>query len=229
MDQVSFLLQLSFILITLLSVFLLYRADHRLSKTFLIITSVWMVIQTAIGLTDFYTDTSGIPPRFALLIIPPTLLLLFTFVLERGREFLDNLNLKSITLLHIIRFPVEIVLYYLFLAGTIPEEMTFAGRNFDIIMGLTAPLLYYFAFNKKYTHQILLVWNILGVILLVNIVVVAILSTTTPLQQFGFDQPNIAIAHFPFNFLPSIVVPIVFLAHFAAIRHLRELIKMGKK
>ncbi|MEL7222635.1 MAG: hypothetical protein AAGJ93_15035, partial [Bacteroidota bacterium] len=135
-------------------------------------------------------------------------------------KFLDSLDLKSLTILHIVRVPVELVLYYLFIDKVIPEDMTFTGRNFDIIMGLTAPLMYYSAFNKKYSQQILLAWNILGVILLVNIVVVAVLSTTTPLQQFGFDQPNVAIAHFPFNWLPSVVVPIVFLAHFAALRKL---------
>ncbi|MEL7221645.1 MAG: hypothetical protein AAGJ93_10020, partial [Bacteroidota bacterium] len=75
MDQVSLTLQLAFIFTTLISVYLLHKSSNYLSKTFLGIVAIWMLVQMAIGMTDFYTDTSGIPPRFAFLIIPPTLLL----------------------------------------------------------------------------------------------------------------------------------------------------------
>jgi hypothetical protein len=56
--------------------------------------------------------------------------------------------------------------------------------------------------------------------LLVNIVLRAALSVPTPLQQFGLEQPNIAILYFPYVWLPGIVVPVVFAAHVASIRQL---------
>jgi hypothetical protein len=216
--NVSFALKSAFVLISLLSVFLLYQADQGKSKTFLLIVFAWMGIQLLIGLSDFYTDTSGTPPRFVLMVIPPALLILATFGSKAGRQYLDQLNLKKLTLLHTIRVPVEIVLYYLFLAASIPEIMTFAGSNMDILAGLTAPLVYFFAFNKKHSRTILIGWNIICILLLLNIVIIAILSTPTAFQQFGLEQPNIAITHFPFNWLPSVVVPIVFFSHFAALR-----------
>ena len=64
------------------------------------------------------------------------------------------------------------------------------------------------------------IWNFISLGLLLNIIFIAILSAKTPLQQFAFDQPNIAIGHFPFNWLPSIIVPIVLLSHLATIRQL---------
>ena len=147
--------------------------------------------------------------------------ILTLFITTGGRNFIDTLNTGQLTLLHTIRIGVEIVLFYLFVAKTIPIEMTFEGRNFDIIAGLTAPLVYYFGYVKKLlSSKLLIAWNICCLVLLINIVITAILSVHTPFQHFGFDQPNIAVAHFPFCWLPGIVVPLVLFSHLATLRQL---------
>ncbi|HXB28517.1 MAG TPA: hypothetical protein VNW49_01800, partial [Puia sp.] len=46
----------------------------------------------------------------------------------------------------------------------------------------------------------------------------AIFSIPSSLQKFGFDQPNIAILHFPYAWLPSCIVPMVLFSHLAMIR-----------
>ena len=99
--------------------------------------------------------------------------------------------------------------------------MTFEGRNFDILAGITAPIMYYLVFVKQsMSKKTLLFWNFACLALLLNIVINAILSAPLPFQQFAFEQPNIAILYFPFNLLPSIVVPVVLFAHLVAIRRL---------
>jgi hypothetical protein len=98
--------------------------------------------------------------------------------------------------------------------------MTFEGRNFDIIAGITAPLVYYFVFVRRASQKLLLVWNILAVGLLFNIIGIAFLSLRSPLQRFGLDQPNVGLGYVPFCWLPAVVVPIVLLSHFIAIRRL---------
>jgi len=99
--------------------------------------------------------------------------------------------------------------------------MTFSGRNFDILAGITAPFVYYFVFFKKsISKKGLLIWNIICLLLLLNIVVNAILSTPIPIQQFAFDQPNLAILHFPMVWLPTFVVPAVLFSHIVAIYRL---------
>jgi hypothetical protein len=99
--------------------------------------------------------------------------------------------------------------------------MTFEGRNFDIISGISAPLIYYFGFVKKaIKRQWIIGWNFLCLALLANIVTTAILSAPFPFQQLAFNQPNIAIFYFPFVWLPAFVVPVVLLAHLVSIRQL---------
>lgn len=205
---------------TLLTIYLFYRATQN-SNTTLLLIAMWLIIQAAISLTGFYTHTNTLPPRFPLLILPPLLLIALLFVTKRGRHYIDNLDIKALTLLHTIRVPVEIVLYLLCLNKTIPEIMTFEGQNPDIVSGITAPLLYYAGFvTKRIGRNIILLWNFVCLALLFNIVTTAILSAPLPFQQLAFEQPNIAVLYFPFSWLPCCVVPLVLLAHLVTIRKL---------
>jgi hypothetical protein len=136
-----------------------------------------------------------------------------------GSRFLERLELKNLALVHIVAIPVEIVLYWLFLNKTIPKLMTFEGGNFDILSGLSAPFFWYFGFIKQsLSRTVLISWNLVCLGLLLNVVVIAVLSIPTPFQQFGFDQPNIALGHFPFFLLPGCIVPLVMLAHIWSLR-----------
>lgn len=143
------------------------------------------------------------------------------FVTKKGRKFIDSLPLKNLTWLNTVRVPVEIVLYWLFINNAIPKLMTFEGHNFDIIAGLTAPIIAYYGVSKKtISKPIILFWNFICLGLLINIVVTAFFSAPSPLQKFAFEQPNIAILNFPFNWLPTFIVPIVLLGHLVSIRQL---------
>jgi hypothetical protein len=96
--------------------------------------------------------------------------------------------------------------------------MTFDGRNFDIISGILAPVVYFVAFRGTEPKKWLLIaYNVLGLALLANIVSIAVLALPSPMQQIAFDQPNRAVLYFPFIWLPSIVVPIVLFSHLAAL------------
>lgn len=205
---------------TALTVWLFYRATNY-NRSVLAVLAGWAALQLVAAFAGFYQRTDTIPPRLALLIGPPILLIISLFSAKRGRQFIDSLRLYQLTLLHTIRIIVEIILFMLFISKAIPEVMTFEGRNFDILAGLTAPFVYYFAFvRRQLSRRALLFWNLLCLGLLTNIVVTALLSAPTPFQRLAFDQPNIAIQYFPFVWLPSVVVPIVLFSHLTAIRRL---------
>jgi hypothetical protein len=178
-------------------------------------------MQAIIASTGFYTVTNTIPPRLMLAILPPLLLIILLFTTYTGRHFIEKLDMKMMTILHIVRIPVEFVLLWLFVNRTIPGIMTFEGRNFDILSGITAPVIWYFGFVKnRLSKKILLAWNICCLVLLLNIVLTAILSMPYTFQQFAFDQPNIALFYFPFTWLPCFIVPVVLFSHLVAIRGL---------
>ncbi len=197
-------------------------ASHRLILLGLL---AWLGIQATLAQSGIYTpDKNAFPPKLFLFgILPAILAIILLFNTKKGKSFIDSLPIKDLTYLNIVRVPVEIVLYYLFLNKAIPELMTFAGRNFDILAGISAPFVAYFGFtNRKLATKTILIWNVASLLLLINIVANAFLSAPTSVQQFAFEQPNLAIFIFPFCWLPTFIVPIVLFGHFASIRRLKR-------
>lgn len=220
MEQLPIYIDAVFILTTALTAWFLYKAAGY-SKPLIIISLLWLILQGAVSLTGFYTVTNSVPPRFGLLLFPPVIFIAILFLTRKGRDVIDNFSVPILTLLNIVRIPVEITLYWLFLHKMVPQVMTFEGRNFDILCGLTAPLIYYFGYIKNtLSKKILIAWNIFCLLLLANIVVLALLSAPFPFQKLGFEQPNIAIFYFPFVWLPGFIVPAALFTHLIALRRL---------
>ncbi|TMM57197.1 hypothetical protein FEE95_11955 [Maribacter algarum] len=220
MQDVPFYVSLTFILTTILTLFLFIRATNP-PKVIIFGLILWLALQCYLAYSGFYLEVSTQPFRFLLAAPPALLLILGVFFYKRGRAWIKTLSLKTLTLLHIVRVPVEIVLYWFFVYKMLPELMTFSGRNFDILAGITAPIIYYLVFWRKVLDKRgLLVWNIVCLCLLLSIIFNAILSVPIPIQQFAFNQPNVAILHFPLVWLPTFVVPVVLFSHFVAIYRL---------
>jgi hypothetical protein len=229
MEQIPLYADIAFMLTLAATIFLFYRATNK-SVTVLIVLFLWMLVQGILTGVGFYTSSYSLPPRMLAALIPPLACITYLLVSRKGRMFIDSLNPKTLTLLHIIRIPVEIVLLWLFIYKGIPQIMTFEGRNFDIMSGVSAPIIYYFAFAKGRTNKaLLLIWNFVCLLLLINIVTIAILSTPYPFQKFGLNQPNIAIFYLPYIWLPSVIVPVVLFAHLASLKQLLAGSAAGRK
>jgi hypothetical protein len=176
------------------------------------VLAVLLGLHAALALNGFYLVNTA-PPRFPLAPFPTIIILLILFF-AFSREGVSVKSLQILTLLSIVRVPVEVVLLWLYQHGEVPQLMTFEGRNFDILSGLTAPLAAWFAFRGgKVNRPFLIVWNLFAFGLLLNIMTNAILSLETPFQQLAFDQPNRGVLYFPFIWLPAIIVPAVFVSH----------------
>lgn len=207
---------------TVLLTFLLFIDAVKNKALTAVIIIIWLGLQGALAYKGFYQDESTTPPRFMLAVVPSLLFIIVLLVVKKGQGFKNGLDLKKLTLLHIVRVPVEIVLYWLAANKAVPELMTFAGRNFDVLSGITAPIIYIVCFkgNEVRNKNLLLVWNFVCLALLANIVINAVLSIPTRLQQFAFDQPNIALLYFPYIWLPCFIVMVVLLSHLVAIGRL---------
>jgi hypothetical protein len=220
MENLPIDIYIVFALGVIVTLLLLYKATHY-SKPVIIITLIWLALQGAISLSGFYTVTSVVPPRFALLLMPPVVFIIALFFIKKSQRVIDGFDVKILTLLHVVRILVELVLYGLHLHKVIPQVMTFEGRNFDILCGITAPLIWYFGYVKSMLgKKVLLAWNVVCLLLLANIVITAVLSAPLPFQRFAFDEPSVALFYFPFVWLPGFIVPAVFFAHLVTVRRL---------
>ncbi len=206
-----------FVAVTLLTIVLFYFAANK-NKLVLWLSIVWLGIQALIGLSGFYAQTNSMPPGLFFALAPVLLFIVVLTITKWGKRFLNSMHTGNLILLSIVRIPVEFVLLWLYKAGKVPETMTFEGNNLDILSGITAIVIWVLYRSNKLSATVLRVWNILCLGLLTNIVTIAVLSAPSPFQQFGLQQPNIAVLHFPFVWLPTYIVPVVLLTHVAMLR-----------
>jgi hypothetical protein len=209
-----------FILTVILAIYLLFRASW--SGIVVAIALVWLAIQGILSFTGFYLNTAGSVPRISLAILPPLVLILLILITKKGKKFTRRLDLRALHLLHIVRIPVELCLYWLSLRKAVPELVTFAGNNMDIITGITVPILFLTCFKGRSVRSVNLLfgWNIIGLVMLGSAVVNGLLSAPSIYQRLAFDQPNIAILYFPFIWLPSFIIMALLFSHLVMIKRL---------
>ena len=216
-DQLPSWVHAAFIAVVLLTIAMFHRAVKN--RTILLTIAAVVVVQSVIGISGVYNNFTSLPPRILLGMLPSIILILYAgFFMKQST---GNTNFKYLTQFHTIRIPVEIMLSILFHYGIISRWQTIEGSNFDIISGLTALPVAYFGYTKKsLSTRFLIGWNVLCLLLLLNVVITSSFAMPYPFQLISHEQPNIAIAYFPFNLLPTVSVPLVILSHIMLIRNL---------
>jgi len=186
----------------------------------------WLGLTGYLSYSGFFTDYEAVPPRMIFGLVPPLLAVVLLMVIGPARRFLFRIPLFTLTYLHIVRIPVEIVLWWLFRQGQVPEMMTFEGANWDILSGITAPFVAHFLNQNNPKHRLaIFIWNLAALGLLLNIVVRGILSAPYATQLLSMDSPNYGVTIFPFLWLPVFIVPMVLLSHVVAINQLARKLK----
>jgi len=186
-----------------------------------IIIIFWMIALAVLSAKGFFADFSKLPPRPALaILLPLPLVLLFAFS-KRGTQFLQSVPRQWFVFMQSFRIFVEILLWLAFLAGMLPVQMTFDGWNFDVISGLLAlPVGYLLSKGKKYSPIAGIIYNIVGLSLLLNILVIAVLSMPSPFRYFLNEPSNVLVAQFPYIWLPGVLVPLAYTLHIFSLRQL---------
>ncbi len=196
--------------------------QQRLANKVIISLLIWMVILSTLSYIGFFSDFTSFPPRFVIILIVPLVTFIWvSFFSSTTKELLNHIPGKTLINLQVFRIVVEVLLWLLFIQNLLPIQMTFEGRNFDILAGITAPIVSYLAYSKNLlSWKGLIVWNILCFGLLLNIVITAILSMPTSFRYFLNDPSNTIITEFPFVWLPGFLVPLAYGLHFLSIKQL---------
>ncbi len=136
-----------------------------------------------------------------------------------GRALVAATPRAVVVAVQVFRIPVELVLWRLLVAGVVPVQMTFEGRNLDVLTGLTAIPVAIVAWGaQRRGWRLALAWHTAGIALLINIVSIAIRSVPGPLRTYAAEPANTIIGHAPFIWLPAFLVPVALLGHVVGIR-----------
>ncbi len=220
MNEIPVSVSLIFGLTTLLTVFTFYKAAGS-SEATLYVMAAWISLQTCISLSGFYAEAPAMQFRLLLVVMPPITLVAGLFLTKRGKAYLNRLDVHLLSIIHIVRIPVDLVIYWLFIARMLPYEATCGGGSLDIFAGFSAPVVYYFGMLKHWINWFgLFCWNILSMGLLVNLGVKSVLFAPCVFGEPGAGPTAGAVSYFPFVFLPSMMIPIILISHLAVIRKL---------
>lgn len=151
---------------------------------------VWLLFLKIISSNHILDQWQLMPPRLMIVVLPPLIVALVLTSSKKIGEFLKTVPHEWMVFIQSFRIVMEAILWMLFVQNIIPEQMTFEGRNFDILAGVSAVLVGYLFLQKKISNKMLIAWNIFGLVLLLNIVIVAILSTPIPFRVFMNEPAN---------------------------------------
>jgi hypothetical protein len=174
---------------------------------------LWIAFTGFLAYSGFLTQIQRLPFLIAAAILASTYF---------ARTLRDDVPIHWLIGYQAFRIPVEIFLHNGFSAGFVPVQMTWDGRNFDVLSGLTAIPIAWLAARNQLPVWAVKLWNLFGFALLLNIMTVAILSLPTPLRQFHNEPANRFVALFPYVWLPAVLVPAAWFGHIALFRRLAK-------
>lgn len=194
-------------------------------STIIVIVSViaaWMTLIGVLAENGFFSNFSALPPRPAFAVLIPLPFILFIAFSKKLAPVLKAVPPHWIIAMQAFRIVVELLLFTAYNAGLLPKQMTFEGGNFDILSGILAILLA-FVLSKKYNPLLVKLYNIVGIVLLLNILVITVLSMPTKLQVFMNKPASTIVTEFPFIYLPGVLVVTAYSLHIFSLRQIAVL------
>lgn len=185
---------------------------------------VWLAYITGISLTCVFTIVS-MPPRIPLLLVfPAFLLFLYFFTGRKFKKFIEATPAALPVYIQSFRIAVELLILSLFLNGLLPVSATFEGYNFDVVIGITAPVMGFLVAKGLVHRAIVLLWNIAGLTTLLIVVVILLTQAYFP-SAWHSNQSTLpkALGVFPFTLLAGFFMPV------AVFLHVLSLFRVAKK
>ena len=99
-----------------------------------------------------------------------------------------------------------------------PKEVTFHGRNFDILIGISAPLAAWAVQRWGLGPRFSLIWNTLGIIVLCGTILVISRTVPGPLFAGNISHPFIQFAEWPVIWIPAFLAPFAIFLHIFSVR-----------
>ena len=189
----------------------------RAAAILTVASGAWMAVTWELAAFGTLRQWNSTPPPFAVLVFTIVIIALRLTFSTVGRRLASGIPLWALVAVQTFRYPLELAMHRLSERGIMPQQMSYSGLNFDIVTGLTAALVAGLVITGRAGRKVVLAWNVLGSLLLLNIVTIAILSTPR-FHAFGDDRLNVFITYPPFVWLPAVLVLAAMTGHLIIFR-----------
>lgn len=192
-------------------------SDFRIAVVSLMLI---LAMTAVIGKLGVLADFSKQPPPFMGLIVGVLALAVVASLSPWGARLESQTTLRTLVGLQSFRVLPEILLDLAWRDGLAPIQMTFHGRNFDIVTAITAMVLWCLWPRLKSEKAWAWGHTFLGLGLLLNILTIAVLSAPTAFRVFMEEPANTFVTTFPYIWLPGIHVLMALILHGITLRKL---------
>lgn len=182
----------------------------------------WLTVLAVLSHRGFFLDFDAMPPRIGLALLLPFAVGLLLLPTHGTRHYLAVTPPAWLIYTQSFRIVMELILFALAVQRRAPALITFEGRNADIIIGLTAlPVAYFAVARRSWPRRVAIVWNVIGILVLANVVLHAQLAAPGPYRVFMTDPSTAFLGTFPYIWLPGFLVPLAFWLHAASLLQLK--------
>jgi hypothetical protein len=197
----------------------------RAATILAVASAAWMAVTWELAAFGTLRQWESTPPPFALLVFTIVAIALRLTFSPVGQRLAAHVPLWALVAVQTFRYPLELAMHRLSERGIMPEQMSYEGLNFDIVTGITAALVGGLVLTGRAGRKTVLAWNVLGSLLLLNIVTIAILSTPR-FRAFGDDRVNVFVTYPPFVWLPAVLVLAAMAGHMVIFRATKNVKKL---
>lgn len=168
---------------------------------------VWLAV-TAAASASGVLEAPGTPPRAMLFLVGSNLAAVIFAFSRAGTRLVVGVPIAALVGFHAFRLPLELVLHRWYIEGVIPVQMTYVGRNFDIVTGVLALVVGLVLWQRGPSRPLVWLFNLVGSALLATVATIAALSTPLPFRMFMNDPPVLLAFHAPYGWIvPMCVAP----------------------
>lgn len=179
----------------------------------------WLSLTALIAASGVLRRFDVTPPPFAVFALAVGVVGIAVACSSLGTLLVRGLPLWVLVGFQVFRVPLELVMHRAYVEGVMPVQMSYSGRNYDILTGITAGVLGLWLARGRVPRWVVVLWNCLGFALLVNVVAIAVVST--PLfRWFGDERLNTFVTYPPFIWLPGVLVTAALMGHILVWRRL---------
>jgi hypothetical protein len=196
------------------------RRARALQMELLLGAVAWMALTLLVAAGGLLRQFDRRPPPMLLLVIAVFALAGWLAFSGTGEAVVHHASWMALVGLQTFRLPLEMLMHRAYVEGVMPIQMSYSGRNFDIVTGVTAVVLAIALATTAVPRWVIAVWNALGTVLLANILAVAIASMPM-FRLFGVDRLNVWVAEPPFVWLASVLVLTALAGHLLIFRKLQ--------
>jgi hypothetical protein len=166
--------------------FVLVKRSRSLSWV-VVVMAGWTIFTAAMAYSGLLAEFTSFPPWIPILVLAQLAFVFWLGWYSHWSDLLAKIPQYILVGLQCFRIPVELLLATLAARKLLAIEMTYNGRNFDVLEGITAFALAILLkrCGENYLRHSVLVWNLIGLSLVTVVISHGMLSVSYP-QLFHY-------------------------------------------